>query len=66
MYCVIHRGMSFCGGGFEIGLPLYSPGCPGTHFVDLAGLELRNSPVSASQVLELKAFTTTTRLRVMS
>jgi hypothetical protein len=27
---------------------LYSPGCPGTHFVDQAGLELRNPPASAS------------------
>jgi hypothetical protein len=25
----------------------YSPGCPGIHFVDQAGLELRNLPVSA-------------------
>jgi hypothetical protein len=38
---------------------LYSPGCPGTHSVDQAGLELRNLPASASQVLELKACTTT-------
>jgi hypothetical protein len=30
---------------------LYSPGCPGTHSVDQAGLELRNPPASASQVL---------------
>jgi hypothetical protein len=37
---------------------LYSPGCPGTHFVDQAGLELKNPPASASQVLELKACTT--------
>jgi hypothetical protein len=29
----------------------YSPGCPGTHFVDQAGLELRNPPASAFQVL---------------
>ena len=29
---------------------LCSPGCPGTHFVDQAGLELRNLPASASQV----------------
>jgi hypothetical protein len=34
---------------------LCSPGCPGTHFVDQAGLELRNPPASASQVLGLKA-----------
>ena len=27
---------------------LYSPGCPGTNFVDQAGLELRNLPASAS------------------
>jgi hypothetical protein len=38
---------------------LYSPGCPGAHFVDQAGLELRNPPASASQVLGLKAFATT-------
>jgi hypothetical protein len=38
---------------------LYNPGCPGTHFVDQAGLELRNPPASASQVLGLKACTTT-------
>jgi hypothetical protein len=37
----------------------YSPGCPGTHFVDQAGLELRNPPASASQVLGLKACATT-------
>jgi hypothetical protein len=33
---------------------LYNPGYPGTHFVDQAGLELRNPPTSASQVLGLK------------
>jgi hypothetical protein len=27
---------------------LYSPGYPGTHFVDPAGFELRNPPASAS------------------
>jgi hypothetical protein len=37
---------------------LCSPGCPGTHFVDQAGLELRNPPASASQVLGLKACAT--------
>jgi hypothetical protein len=40
---------------------LYRPGCPGTHFVDQAGLELRNPPPSASQMLELKACTITAR-----
>jgi hypothetical protein len=32
-------------------ISLCSPGCPGTHFVDQAGLELRNLPASASRVL---------------
>jgi hypothetical protein len=41
----------FC---FVLFFPLYSPGCPGTHTIDQAGLELRNPPASASQVLELK------------
>ena len=36
-----------------------SPGCPGILFVDQAGLELRDSPVSASQVLGLKVCATT-------
>jgi hypothetical protein len=43
---------------FETGF-LCSPGCPGTHFVDRAGLELRNPPASASQVLGLKPCVTT-------
>jgi hypothetical protein len=34
-------------------------GFSGTHSVDQAGPELRNSPASASQVLGLKACTTT-------
>ncbi|GAB1292780.1 Non-structural maintenance of chromosomes element 4 [Apodemus speciosus] len=38
---------------------LCSPGCPGTHSVDQAGLELRNPPASASQVLGLQACATT-------
>jgi hypothetical protein len=38
---------------------LYSPGFPGTHFVDQADLELRNPPASASGVLGLKACGTT-------
>ncbi|GAB1286489.1 Nucleoporin NUP35 [Apodemus speciosus] len=38
---------------------LCSPGCPGTHSVDQAGLKHRNLPASASQVLGLKACTTT-------
>jgi hypothetical protein len=41
---------------------LCSPGCPATHSVDQAGLELRNLPASASQVLGLKACATTAQL----
>ena len=37
---------------------LCSPVCPGTHVEDQAGLELRNPPASASQVLGLKACAT--------
>jgi hypothetical protein len=35
---------------FRDRVSLCSPGCPGTHSVDQAGLELRNLPASASQV----------------
>jgi hypothetical protein len=38
---------------------LCSPGCPGTHSVDQAGLKLRNPPASASQVLVVKICVTT-------
>jgi hypothetical protein len=40
-------------------ISLCSPGCLVTLFVDQAGLELRNPPASASQVLGLKACATT-------
>jgi hypothetical protein len=33
---------------FRDRVSLYSPGCPGTHFVDQAGLKLRNLSASAS------------------
>jgi hypothetical protein len=33
---------------FQDRVSLCSPGCPGTHSVDQAGLELRNLPASAS------------------
>jgi hypothetical protein len=46
---------------FRDRVSLCSPGCPGTHSVDQAGLELRNPPASAYQVLGLKACTTTAR-----
>jgi hypothetical protein len=45
--------------GFRDRVSLYGPGCPGTHFVDQAGLELRNPPASASRVLGLKVCATT-------
>jgi hypothetical protein len=47
---------------FQDRVSLSSPGCPGTHSVDQAGLELRNPPASASQVLGLKVCTTTAQL----
>jgi len=44
-------GLVWFGLVFQDRICLYSPGCPGTHSVDQAGLELRNLPASASQVL---------------
>ena len=46
---------------FQERVSLYSSDCPGTHSVDQASLELRNSLASASQVLGLKACATTTQ-----
>jgi hypothetical protein len=60
-----HVNTTFLGvGGWEAGdrVSLCSPGCSGTHSVDQAGLELRNPSASASQVLGLKACTTTAQL----
>jgi hypothetical protein len=51
---------------FRDRVSLCSPGCPGTHSVDQAGLELRNPPASASRVLGLKACATNTRLMVLN
>ena len=51
---------------FQDRVSLYSPSCPGTHFVHQAGLELRNPPASASQVQELKACVTTAQLHSLS
>jgi hypothetical protein len=53
-----HPSLFVCFLFFETGF-LCSPDCPGTHFVDQAGLELRNLPASASRMLGLKACTTT-------
>jgi hypothetical protein len=49
----------FCCLFFRDRVSLCNPGCPGTHSVDQAGLELRNPPASASRVLGLKACATT-------
>jgi hypothetical protein len=52
-------GLAWFGLVFQDRVSLCSPGCPGTHSVDQVGLELRNPPASASQVLGLKAIATT-------
>jgi hypothetical protein len=44
---------------FRDRVSLHSPGCPGTHFEDEAGLQPRNLPASASRVLGLKVCATT-------
>jgi hypothetical protein len=59
-------GLVWFGLVFRDRVSLCSPGCPGTHSVDQAGLEFRNPPASASQVLGLKACTTTARQTVLS
>jgi hypothetical protein len=46
---------------FRDNVSLCSPGCPGAHSVDQAGLELRNPTASASQVVRLKASATTSQ-----
>jgi hypothetical protein len=38
----------FFGGRVRDRVSLYNPGCPGTHFVDQAGLKLRNPLASVS------------------
>jgi hypothetical protein len=64
-YLKINLFFFFCSKNnfFPERVSLYSPGCPGTHSADQAGLELRNLPASASQVLGLKAFGTTAQLQ---
>jgi hypothetical protein len=49
---------------FRDRVSLCSTSCPGIHFVHQAGLELRNPPASASQVLGLKVSTTTAQLSI--
>jgi hypothetical protein len=48
---------------FLDGVSLCSPGNPGSHSVDQAGLELRDLPDSASRVLVSKVCVTTLRLK---
>jgi hypothetical protein len=58
--CYTNTTCSFCFVlFFRDRVSLYSPTCPGTHFVDQASLELRNPPASASRVLGVKACATT-------
>jgi hypothetical protein len=59
LFFVLFCFVLFCFVLFQDRVSLCSPGCPGTHSVDQADLELRNLPASASQVLELKACATT-------
>jgi hypothetical protein len=61
---MLRSGFLVCLFVFRDRVSLYSPGCPGTHSVDQAGLELRNPLASASQVLGLKVCATTDRPKV--
>jgi hypothetical protein len=64
LFCfVLFCFVLFCFVLFQDRVSLYCPGCPGTHSVDQASLELRNLPASASQMLGLKAYTTIARLK---
>jgi hypothetical protein len=58
LFCFVFFVLFFA---FRDRVSLCSPGCPGTHSVDQAGLQLRNLPASASQVLGLKVCATTAR-----
>ena len=50
-------GLFVCLFVFPDRVSLCSLGCPGTHSVDQAGLQFRNLPASASEVLGLMACT---------
>jgi hypothetical protein len=56
VFCFLFFVFFFC--FFQDRVSLCSLGCPGTHSVHQAGLELRDLPASASQVLELKVWAT--------
>jgi hypothetical protein len=51
---------------FQNRVSLCSPGYPGTHSVDQAGLTLRNPPASASQMLGLKVCAIIARLTILN
>jgi hypothetical protein len=57
LLCGLMQYFFCCFFAFRDRVSLCSPGCPGTHYVDQAGLELRDPP--ASRVLGLKACATT-------
>jgi hypothetical protein len=58
-FVLVWFGLVWFGLVFRDRVSLYSPGCPGTYSVDQAGIEFRNPPASASQVLGLKVCATT-------
>ena len=60
-------GQEVGGGGWKVEgvqdrVSLCSPGCPGTHSIDQAGLEFRELPVSASLMVGLKECVATNHL----
>jgi hypothetical protein len=55
----------FCCCCFRYRVSLCIPGCPGTHSVDQAGLELRNLPASASPMVGLKVCTTAPSFQIV-
>ncbi|EDL00549.1 mCG1042648, partial [Mus musculus] len=61
-FCFVLFGLVWFGLVSQDRVSLCSPGCPGTHLVDQAVLNLRNLPASASRVLGLKACATNAQL----
>jgi hypothetical protein len=59
LFCFVLFCLFFVFCFFQDTVSLCSPGCPGTHSVDQAGLKLRDPLASASPVLGLKACATT-------
>ena len=51
----IYLSIYACISDFQDSFSLCSPGCPGTHSVNQVGLEFRDPPASAFQVLVVKA-----------